>query len=195
MNKHDVKTADNANALNDSPTVIELYMGPQGPVPAPKKNEGYAIKFDEANGQNRIILSGHDKAGLNWAWQTFRKLLKKTKDETPVSACDIEDWPDYPYRGLITYNPDALKENLRWKVNFNITPWWAQYRKNLIHPYKVEFFVIWKINSLSPTKFSGADFGEVGILFSTLLSVFLHSLAFQATKPLPWIALCPVPFE
>jgi len=105
-------------------TVIELCIGRENTIAVPGKTEGYAISFVQTDGKNHIILSGKDKAGLYWAWQTFRQLITRKMGSVTAIACNIKDWPDYPRRGYVCYSVDSLKESMRWKANCNPTPAW-----------------------------------------------------------------------
>lgn len=106
-------------------TVIELCLGRESSIAIPNKKEGYSISFLKTDGKNYIILAGKDKAGLYWAWQTFRQLISRKEVKVTATACNIKDWPDYPSRGYVCYGIASLKESLRWKANFIPTPAWS----------------------------------------------------------------------
>ncbi len=79
--------------------------------------EKYRITFEPG----RISLTGADRAGLYWAWQSLRQL----RQGKSFSAYDIEDWPDLNYRSLTASDMDMMLNEFRMKSNKSFYPWWG----------------------------------------------------------------------
>ncbi len=61
------------------------------------RNEGYIINITE----NKIILTGKDKAGLFYALKTFEQLLEDVKEQDVcLPICSIRDYPLLSYRAI-----------------------------------------------------------------------------------------------
>lgn len=77
--------------------------------------------------KSRIDIVAHDKAGAFYAEQTLRQILKQAADGK-VRCLEINDWPDFPVRGVlldISRNKVPTMESLyafidllaSWKIN------------------------------------------------------------------------------
>jgi len=58
--------------------------------------QGYIINF--INDKNALVV-GKDDQGILWGAITFIRLIKKDKKGIYFQKANIEDWPDYKYRG------------------------------------------------------------------------------------------------
>lgn len=105
-------------------TVINLEFGTESSIIVPPKKEAYSIKFSKSKNQNIITFAAKDKAGLYWAWQSFRQLIEKNANSVKVNICDINDWPDFEVRSLNAYGLEQEKRNLALKLNYSAYSWW-----------------------------------------------------------------------
>ena len=49
----------------------------------------------------KILLTGHDAAGLFYAEQTLNQIKRQFADTGKLPVVRIEDWPDFPNRGVM----------------------------------------------------------------------------------------------
>lgn len=61
-----------------------------------KQAEGYLLEVHPGG----IIITGHDDAGVFYAACTLIQLLQQTEN-TSLPGMRVEDWPDYPARGVL----------------------------------------------------------------------------------------------
>jgi len=67
-----------------------------GPL-RPSRPEGYVLEVLP----ERVLVCGYDEPGLFYGLQTLRQLGKIGEfDETAFTGVAIEDWPDFPFRGI-----------------------------------------------------------------------------------------------
>ncbi len=60
-------------------------------------NEGYVLEI----GNNQVIISARDQAGLFYGCQTLQQLLEDANDQQiSIPACRITDYPDIAYRAI-----------------------------------------------------------------------------------------------
>jgi hypothetical protein len=59
------------------------------------RSQGYRLSITH----DRIRLAAHDPAGVFYAIQTLRQMIRQSPDVLP--AVEIEDWPDFPNRGVM----------------------------------------------------------------------------------------------
>ncbi len=59
--------------------------------------EGYSLTIS----QEGIRAAGHDAAGLFYAVMTLRQLARQYADAGALPGLCIEDWPDFPHRGVM----------------------------------------------------------------------------------------------
>ncbi len=114
--KTEVKSADTPDELGNCDTVVELAI-----LPEPQYKEGYRIEFSRKDHRNFIRLTGDDRAGLYWAWQTLRQL----RDGSTFHSCAIRDWPDLPFRALLAGSVKSAEEIVKMKFNRLCFPWWT----------------------------------------------------------------------
>ncbi len=63
----------------------------------PSSNEGYVLEI----GNNQVIISARDQAGLFYGCQTLQQLLEDANDQQiSIPACRITDYPDIAYRAI-----------------------------------------------------------------------------------------------
>ncbi|MCO5237949.1 MAG: family 20 glycosylhydrolase [Chitinophagaceae bacterium] len=79
---------------------------------------------------NRILLEGGDEAGLFYALQTFKQIVRYAKDRGGLPLISIKDSPDFKRRGILL------------DVSRNKVPTMSTL-KNLI-----DYFASWKINEV-----------------------------------------------
>ncbi|MGE5598351.1 MAG: family 20 glycosylhydrolase, partial [Bacteroidota bacterium] len=61
------------------------------------REEGYSLYL----GPDGIRLTGHDEAGVFYGAVTLRQILRGVAPGGAIPALQIEDWPDYRYRGVM----------------------------------------------------------------------------------------------
>ncbi len=98
--------------------VAEVRTQIRAGIPA----QGYRLSITP----DRITVQASDAAGAFYAQQTLRQLVRHTGE--PVACCEIEDWPDFPVRGVmldVSRDKVPTMETLRmiveelssWKIN------------------------------------------------------------------------------
>lgn len=65
--------------------------------PGISRPQGYRIEITEA----KIVLTGHDPAGLAFAATTFGQLLQAVDAAGALPCVTINDWPDFERRGIM----------------------------------------------------------------------------------------------
>lgn len=86
------------------------------------KSEGYIVGAKAvSSGNSIIVLAGKDDAGIFYAVQTFRQMLKTSADGVLCPQVEIRDYPSMPIRGVIE--------------SFYGTPWTQAQRLNQISYY------------------------------------------------------------
>lgn len=118
-----LKTDSSISSSMPTDTILNLCVN-EGEYKAPAQAEGYTIHCERKNGKTMITLVGNDKAGLYWAWQTLKQLIKKEDDSISLLAIRIQDWPDKAFRALPICAMEAMKESFAIKFNYMVhTPW------------------------------------------------------------------------
>lgn len=115
-----IETAVAAKAAKGEIPLVWIYV-----TPALSPQE-YRIKIQS----NQILLEGGDEAGLFYALQTFKQIVRYAKDQGALPVVSIEDGPDFKRRGI-------LLDVSRNKVPTMNT------LKNL-----VDLFASWKLNEI-----------------------------------------------
>ena len=82
----------------ESATIRDVYQVALEIDPAKAtKAEGYLLVVDGAG----VYATGHDERGLFYALMTLTQLARQTETGTALPYLRIEDWPDFPNRGVL----------------------------------------------------------------------------------------------
>lgn len=133
----DVDEKDITSGINENTLItIELQVGREAEVAVPDEDEAYAIKhisISSGSNNHRIILAANDKAGLYWAWQTFKQMIREEGNKIFVSAYNVRDWPDYSIRSVFasTIGTPLLsaEKAVSMKANSVFSPAWRSWGK------------------------------------------------------------------
>lgn len=97
------------------------------------KAEGYRLTVT----LSRIMLEGHDAAGLFWGTQTLLQTFRKGPGGPEVPCMTVEDWPDMACRAIhydtkhhqdtCAYVEDFIRTLARYKVNMLVWEWEDQF--------------------------------------------------------------------
>jgi len=77
--------------------------------------QSYRIRIAE----DGVTAEAHDKAGLLYAAVTLSQIIKRSGDGNALPCCEIEDWPDFPLRGVmldISRDKVPTMETLHWLI-------------------------------------------------------------------------------
>ena len=120
LSQLEIKTSIAAAASKDEVPLLRIYLTP-GLSP-----QAYKINIHP----NQILLEGGDEAGLFYALQTFKQIVRYAKDQGTLPLLSIGDRPDFKHRGIML---DVSRDKVPTMNTF----------KNLI-----DLFASWKINEL-----------------------------------------------
>lgn len=129
--------SDTADAAS---IVLELLPGFQSP-----SEEGYSLAVSPAGIR---IQAGHEK-GIFYAIQTLKQLLQQGR----IPACEIRDWPAFPWRGYLVdvgrnfQTMELLKEQIDYM---------AAYKLNVFHFHFTED-IAWRLESKRYPQLTAAD--------------------------------------
>jgi len=115
-----IETSIAARASKDEAPLLWIYLTPELPIQA------YRIIIHP----NQILLEGGDEAGLFYALQTFKQIVRHAKEQGSLPLVSIGDAPDFKRRGIML------------DVSRNKVPT-MNTLKNLI-----DLFASWKINEV-----------------------------------------------
>ena len=62
-----------------------------------KKQQGYHLKISKES----ITILAYDEVGLFYADKTLKQIVQQFLDEDMLPCLEIEDWPDFPVRGIM----------------------------------------------------------------------------------------------
>jgi hypothetical protein len=109
---------------------------------ASKGPESYRLSIQE----NKIIMSSSGQAGLFYAVQTLKQIIRGHTHENAIPCLEIVDWPDMPIRAIlddISRGPiptmDYFKENIRRLAEMKINAL-TYYIENVVRLEKHPFF-------------------------------------------------------
>ena len=63
----------------------------------PVNEQSYSLRISSSG----IVAEAHDSAGLFYAAVTLSQIIKLSGDGNVLPCCEIEDWPDFPVRGVV----------------------------------------------------------------------------------------------
>jgi hexosaminidase len=88
--------------------------------------EGYQLVVNEAG----VTIIGHDEAGIFYAVQTLRQMLRRDAGKVTLPFCKIEDAPAFPLRGFMhdTGRNFQTVESLKKQIDL-----FAAYKLNTFH--------------------------------------------------------------
>src|SRR5579863_1397880 len=66
-----------------------------------QSDEGYLLHVEKG----LVLIAGRDDRGAFYGFQSLRQLLRRAASQIQVTAVDVRDWPDKPFRGLYLYLP------------------------------------------------------------------------------------------
>jgi len=75
---------------------FRILPPPEAEAPDTPKAQSYRLRIFPTG----VLAEAPDKAGLFYAAVTLAHLIDKANGK-PVPCCDIEDWPDFPVRGVM----------------------------------------------------------------------------------------------
>jgi hexosaminidase len=108
--------------------------------------QGYILKISSSE----IVVKGHDLAGVFYGINTFIQLLVQVKDN-PLPCLAIEDWPDFPARGVML---DVSRDKVpQMKTLYELVDQLASWKINQIQLYTEHTFAyrnhpeVWKLAS------------------------------------------------
>lgn len=120
LSQLEIETSIAARVAKDEIPLLWIYLTPVLP------SQAYRITIHP----NQILLEGGDEAGLFYALQTFKQIVRYAKDQGALPLVSIEDTPDFKRRGIML----DVSRNKVPKMNT---------LKNL-----VDLFASWKINEI-----------------------------------------------
>jgi N-acetyl-beta-hexosaminidase len=85
-----------ADSAGSNVIEVELVKSLPG-VPVREPDEGYSISVSP----DRVRISARTDRGLFYGIQSLRDLTRASSRGARIPACRIDDWPDFPYRGLL----------------------------------------------------------------------------------------------
>ena len=120
LSQLEIETSVAARASKDEAPLLWIYLTPILP------SQAYRITIHP----NQILLEGGDEAGLFYALQTFKQIVRYAKDQGAIPLVSIEDRPDFMRRGVML------------DVSRNKVPTMVTLKK------LVDIFASWKINEI-----------------------------------------------
>jgi hexosaminidase len=100
----------------------------------PDKDEAYRIVVEPA----QIRLLARSDRGLFYATQTLFDLVERTGTEFVIPACRVEDWPEFPWRGLLVAPGQSFMSLPALKYNIDEM---ARSKLNLLHLHMTDNLV------------------------------------------------------
>ena len=86
-----IETSIAVGASKDEVPLLWIYLTPELPL------QGYRITIHP----NQILLEGGDEAGLFYALQTFKQIVRYAKEQGSLPLVSIGDAPDFKHRGIM----------------------------------------------------------------------------------------------
>lgn len=120
LSQLEIKTSIAAAASKDEVPLLRIFLTPE------LTPQAYRITIHP----NQILLEGGDEAGLFYALQTFKQIVRYAKEQGTLPLLSIVDRPDFKHRGIML---DVSRDKVPTMNTF----------KNLI-----DLFASWKINEL-----------------------------------------------
>ena len=120
LSRLEIKTSIAAVASKDEVPLLRISLTPE------LSPQAYRITIHP----NQILLEGGDEAGLFYALQTFKQIVRYAKDQGTIPLLTIGDRPDFKRRGIML---DVSRDKVPTMNTL----------KNLI-----DLFASWKINEL-----------------------------------------------
>lgn len=120
LSQLEIETSVAARASKDEAPLLWIYLTPTLP------SQAYRITIHP----DQILLEGGDEAGLFYALQTFKQIVRYAKDQGALPLVSIEDRPDFMRRGVML---DVSRNKVPTMVTL----------KNL-----ADIFASWKINEI-----------------------------------------------
>jgi hypothetical protein len=90
-----------------------------------QSDEGYLLHVEK----DLVLIAGRDDRGAFYGFQSLRQLLRRAENQLQVTAVDVRDWPDKPFRGLYLYLPG--RKNIPFFRRF-IRDFMALYKYNTL---------------------------------------------------------------
>jgi hexosaminidase len=113
---------------------FELVQSLPGIPENPGKDEGYRILVD----REQVRLQARSDRGLYYAAQTLFDLLEGKGSEFTIPACRIDDWPEFPWRGLLVAPGQSYMTLAALKYNIDEM---AHSKLNLLHLHMTDNLV------------------------------------------------------
>jgi len=120
LSQLDIETSVASKAAKGESPLVWIYITPV------LTNQAYKITIQP----NQILLEGGDEAGIFYALQTFKQIVRYAKDQGSLPLISIEDKPDFMRRGVLL------------DVSRNKVPTMATLK------YLADLFASWKMNEI-----------------------------------------------
>jgi len=113
--------------------------------------QGYAIAIAPIDHRGRVLriaVTAHDEAGVFYAAQTLKQIAQLARDHDRIPECRIEDWPDFPNRGVML---DVARDKVpEMKTLYELVDLFASWKYNQLQLYTEHTFaykghhVVWE---------------------------------------------------
>ena len=116
---------------------VRVEEGTVAGAPERTKAESYRLVVSP----DGVMIAAGDPRGVRYARVTLDQLVKLSDGRVP--CCTIEDWPDYPWRGLMH---DCGRNFLSMKNVRKVLDLMAAYKMNLFHWHITDYYG-WRLES------------------------------------------------